>query len=92
MPGTGYSDYIQSIELHNPNAYISMPQYKMIIDDYANNFSFVKEWLRKNTEVYQWKDGVPKIVCFIKLSPTITNDERTFVANGIRAFFTDILS
>ena len=69
-----------------------MPQYKKMIDDYAENYSSVKEWLRKNTEVYQWKDGIPKAALFVKLSQTITKDERTFVANGIRSFFNDILS
>ena len=92
MPGVGFTDYTQSLALEKPHAYITMPQYKKMIDDYAENFSNFKEWLRHNTEVYQWKDGIPKAGLVIKLSPTITKDERTFVANGIRSFFNDILS
>ena len=52
MPGTGFSDYTQSMAVAPPFAYISMPQYKKMIDDYAENFSNLDVWLRNNTEKY----------------------------------------
>lgn len=38
---------------------------------------------------YNFTYGVPKYKLFVKLDPSISEERRDFIANGIRAFFKD---
>ena len=73
---------------------IGSAQYGHMIDDYAKTFgdSGYSEYLAEMRAKYQWKDGVPKSNLFVRLPKGISKDDRAFVANGIRSFFTDTLT
>ena len=38
---------------------------------------------------YQFNDDIAKQVLMVKLNPNITDEKRSFVANGLRSFFKD---
>ena len=70
---------------------VSLDQYKDMMDDFSSEFTFAGPVFANWTETYQWKDGIPKEKFYVKLAPGINKDERAFISNGIRAFFTSPL-
>ena len=62
-----------------------------MMDDFCLEFPLTCPVFANWTETYQWKDGIPKEKFYIKLAPGISKDDRAFISNGIRAFFTSPL-
>jgi hypothetical protein len=58
-----------------------------MLEDFIQWFPGTNEILANMTEQYQWKDRIPKYKLFVRLDPNISDDDRLFVSNGIRAFF-----
>jgi len=60
--------------------------------DEQGNYSY-KENYDKETEGYEWPDGIPKSTLFVKLNPDISEKEREYTLNGIRNYLkrTDIM-
>ena len=64
-----------------------------MIDDYSSVYGPEKmEKFYEKTSEYQWKDGLPKQKLFVKLVDGVSAEDRSFVANGIRAFFNDVFT
>ena len=51
-------------------------------------FPDAKEKWDEIASEYQWENGIPKNQVLIKLNPDISDEDRTFIANGVRQFFT----
>lgn len=67
---------------------ISEDQYLEVLDYVWKNYPEAKEYWDENyVKKYQWKGGIPKAQVFIRLNPDISDDDATFIANGVRQFF-----
>lgn len=58
----------------------------MMQDLFDHNLGYEKNY-KEDIEGYEFVDGVPKESLFVKLNPDITDDQRSYVANGIRNYF-----
>mmetsp|Transcript_15624 Transcript_15624/g.19662 ORF Transcript_15624/g.19662 Transcript_15624/m.19662 type:complete len:117 (+) Transcript_15624:2055-2405(+) len=63
-------------------------QYISLLQNVWNSYPKAKEsWEENFASQYQWENGIPKQFVFVKLNPDISEDDSTFIANGIRQFF-----
>lgn len=58
----------------------------MMQDLFEYNADYEDNYL-KAIDGYEFADDVPKESLFVKLNPDITDDQRVYVANGIRNYF-----
>ena len=87
IPGFYFSNYFQGSQ--EQNALISVPQYKDILDEVWEQKPARKAVYDLLTEKYDLVDGIPKDQLMVGLNPDISLQQRLFVANSLRNFFTD---
>jgi hypothetical protein len=66
---------------------VSEDQYAQILQDYFQTNPIAKEGLDTLVKGYNLTNNIPKYKMFVKLDPSISDDRRDFIANGIRATF-----
>jgi ABC-type antimicrobial peptide transport system permease subunit len=76
---------------------VSIPDYNLLQSDYLTKA--LEAGSITQDEIDSWnaiveengfKNGIAKNTLFVKLNPDITHDERLFIANGIRNYFTTL--
>lgn len=66
---------------------ITQPQYKDLLDMVFTDYPDYRQNFYDLISQYNFTNSVPKGGLFVKLDPSITQQRRDFVANGIRSFF-----
>lgn len=86
MPGFQFFTGL-NISLLNMQGIIASAQYQEMMQDlFEYNADYEDNYL-KAIDGYEFADDVPKESLFVKLNPDITDDQRVYVANGIRNYF-----
>jgi len=87
LPGFLFTAYKNPIL--TPEVVTSMEQMKNMVDQFWIMNPTFKENFDKKYDNYDFIDGLPKQMLFVKLIPNCTQENRLFIANGIRALFRD---
>merc|ERR1711957_839301 len=87
LPGFLFTAYKNPIL--TPQAVTSMEQMKNMVDQFWIMYPSYKKKFDKKFDNYDFIDGLPKQMLFVKLTPDCTEENRLFIANGIRALFRD---
>lgn len=85
IPGFFFSG--RNTVLLNLQSLVSMDAYQAFIDDIYASCDDCESYFLEKTSTYQFFDNIPKQSLYVRLSPDITDQQRTFVANGIRNYF-----
>lgn len=87
LPGFLFTAYKNP--LLTPQAVTSMPQMKDMIDQFWLAHPSYKDRFDASYTDYDFVDGIPKSMLFVKLAPNTPSETRLFIANGMRALFRD---
>jgi hypothetical protein len=87
IPGFTFMSYRQIMFF--ASVIVSDKQYANLINNTIGNDQRLREMYDKLVEGYNFTNGIPKQLMFVKLDPNIDEHRRNFIANGIRSYFKD---
>lgn len=70
----------------------SIPQFKQVLYEVLNQTQGMEAAYEAMIKSYNLSDGVPKTYIFINLAQNLTDDQRSLITNGLRAYFRDDLT